>query len=312
MKQGDPKVSHGYAAGISFFKTTRHSMRARPFPWTASPWTASALAALAVLIGVSLTHSAKAACDLVPEQSRTVAKVPTADTLILDDGTEVVLIGALPPVSPNTSAAAWPPGETSRTALEALTSGKSVGLAFSGRRRDRYGRHLAHVFIEQGGERIWVQAHLIATGHARAYAIPGSTSCLADLIDHERSARVTKSGHWATGIFNDQDAHDPRTLSRLHGTFQTIKGRVDHVAKIHGQTVLDFSPDYHTSFSVWIPARAGTHRKDTASPTNWTGKHIRVRGWIEHRRAPRLTINSLTEIELLDQPAAETASPAHE
>ena len=280
-------------------------MRARPFPWTAS-----ALTAIAFLVIIGTAHSAKAACDLVPEQTRTVTKVPTADTLILDDGTEVVLIGALPPVSLDSGAAPWPPNETSRIALESLTSGKSVDLAFSGRRRDRYGRHLAHVFVEHGGERIWVQAHLIETGHARAYAIPGSTSCLADLIDHERSARTAKSGHWATGIFNDQDAHDPRTLSRLHGTFQTIEGRVDHAAKVHGQTVLDFSPDYHTGFSVWIPARAGTHRKDSASPADWTGKHIRVRGWIEHRRAPRLTITNLSEIELLDPPSEGLTRPS--
>ena len=86
---------------------------------------------------------------------------------MLDDGTEVVLIGALPPYTIDTSPEVeqkWPPAELSRTALEKLVAGKAVELAFGGRRLDRYGRQLAHVFLQVGADRVWVQGDLIRHG----------------------------------------------------------------------------------------------------------------------------------------------------
>ncbi len=63
-------------------------------------------------------------------------------------------------------------------ALDDLVRGQSVELAFSGRRSDRYGRLLAHVFLRRGGERVWVQGELLSSGHARAYGLPGSLACM--------------------------------------------------------------------------------------------------------------------------------------
>lgn len=268
---------------------------------------ARGLATVAMLLAMG---SGAIGCTLMPELTRVVVKVPSADTLTLDDGTDVVLIGALPPVNLDAASVPatppWPPAELSRQALETLTAGKSVGLAFAGRRRDRYARHLAHVFLERDGERIWVQANLIASGHARAYALQGSTACLNGLLDHERSARAVKAGHWATGIFQDQDAHAPRALARYHGTFQTIEGRVDHISTINGQTVLDFNPDHRQGFSVWIGPT--TRRSTSAVAAGLIGRRVRVRGWIELRRMPRLTLATAAEIEPLDSPAASTGS----
>jgi len=253
------------------------------------------LTALAVLSSTT-SH----ACTLIPELTHVVAKVTSADTITLDDGSEVVLIGALPPINLDTATPTWPPAELSRKALETLTIGQSVGLAFVGRRRDRYGRHLAHVFLDREGQRIWVQANLIASGHARAYALPGNTACLSHLLDHERSARAAKAGHWATGIFQDRDAHTSRMLARYHGTFQTIEGRVDHISKVHGHQVLDFSADHRQGFSVWLAPRGPSRATPATLPKELTGQRVRVRGWIEMRRSPRLTITSPVEIEQLE------------
>jgi len=272
----------------------------------------SILIALTLTALAVLSSTATHACTLKPELSHVVAKVTSADTITLDDGSEVVLIGALPPVNLDTATSAWPPAELSRKALERLVSGQPVGLAFAGRRRDRYGRHLAHVFLDRDGQRIWVQANLIASGHARAYALPGNTACLNHLLDHERSARTAKSGHWATGIFQDRDAHASRSLARYHGTFQTIEGRIDHIAKVNGHQVLDFSADHRQGFSVWLPPRTTTRATNATLPKELTGQHVRVRGWIEMRRSPRLTITSPAEIEHLDSNPTQQMSGVDE
>ena len=243
---------------------------------------------------------------------RSVIKVISADTLLLDDGSEVVLMGALPPVSLNQIAPdhPWPPAEATRHHLEALVGGKAIDLAFSGRRHDRYGRQIAHVFVNepialnQTQTRHWIQGGLIAGGYARAYTLPGNTACNDDLLIQESHARTNQAGHWGTGVFQDRNAHDPRELARFRDTFQTIEGRIDHTTKVRGHQVFDFSQSGRTGFSVWIaPPPSGTRRKSSAVlPERLIGKRVRVRGWIEQRRGPRLTLDDLRQIEVLDDP----------
>lgn len=264
--------------------------------------------ALAVLALTASTPNQ--ACNLPSELSRVVAKVLSADTLLLDDGSEVVLIGAMPPVSIDQSATiqqAFSPAEATRKHLEALVGGKAIDLAFSGRRLDRYGRHLAHVFLNdpivlsQTQTRHWVQGDLIASGLARAYTLPGNTACIDDLLLQENHARANQTGNWGSGIFQDRNAHDPRELARFRDTFQTLEGRIDHTAKVRGHQVFDFTPTGRTGFSVWIAPPPGTRRKSTAIVAeSLAGKRVRVRGWLEQRRGSRLTLDDLSQIEILD------------
>jgi micrococcal nuclease len=283
-----------------------------------TPSSAAWKLAVAVLALTAPSHTF--ACNLPSELSRIVTKVPTADTLLLDDGSEVVLIGAMPPVAldqSNSNQQAWPPAETTRKHLEALVGGKAVDLAFAGRRLDRYGRQLAHVFLSQPitpnetQSRYWVQGGLLAHGLARAYTLPANSACFDDLLTHENQARTNHAGHWGTGIFQDRSAHDPRELARFRDTFQTIEGRIDHTAKIRGQHVVDFTPSGRSGFSVWIAPASGTRRNSSAiAPDSLTGKHVRVRGWIEQRRGPRLTVDNISQIEILDDlPQSSVASP---
>jgi micrococcal nuclease len=277
--------------------------------------------ALALLALTTPTPSQ--ACNLPSELSRVVIKVLSADTLLLDDGSEVVLIGAMPPVSLDQSASsqqAFPPAEVTRKHLEALVGGKAIDLAFSGRRLDRYGRHLAHVFlndpviVRQTQSRHWVQGGLIAGGLARAYTLPGNTACIDDLLMQENHARTNQSGNWGSGVFQDRNAHDPRELARFRDTFQTLEGRIDHAAKVRGHQVFDFTPSGRTGFSIWIAPPpntrpSGTRRRSSAtSPDSLAGKRVRVRGWIEQRRGPRLTLDDLSQIEILDD-AQQTSTP---
>src|SRR5437867_3060645 len=83
---------------------------------------------------------------------------------------------ALAPRSPDLrpDAQPWPPEQDTVTALRDLVVGRSVELATSGRAKDRYGRLLAHLFLDDNGDRVWVQGRLLSTGHARAYGLPDS------------------------------------------------------------------------------------------------------------------------------------------
>ena len=84
---------------------------------------------------------------------------------------------------------------------EQLVQGKSVSLATSGRAQDRYGRKLAHLFIDKDGERLWVQGEMLSSGNARAYGLPGSYACMRELMTHERAAREAGSGIWGNAAY---------------------------------------------------------------------------------------------------------------
>src|SRR5690348_13278926 len=83
-----------------------------------------------------LAKTSPSVCTLEPGPVRTVTRVVDGETIVLDDGKAVRLIGALAPRARDADAApgAWPPEADAIKALSDLTLGKRVKLAFSGRK----------------------------------------------------------------------------------------------------------------------------------------------------------------------------------
>jgi micrococcal nuclease len=257
---------------------------------------------------VAADSTAAEVCALEPTSERVVSRVERADALVLDDGSEALLAGIVPPIAGlaiDPAATPWPPAVRSKQALDALVGGQTVALAWSGRRVDRYGRALVQAFVGQGPTRIWVQGHLVDQGYARAFALQGSLACFDALLAREQAARSARRGHWATGVFHDRDVSDPGALFAYRDSFQTLEGRVARVRKIRGQVVIAFTPGGPTSFeAVVMPGstkRAGSMR----ALEDLVGKHVRVRGWVELRRHPMVQLVDPGMIELLAAPLAQ-------
>jgi endonuclease YncB( thermonuclease family) len=117
-----------------------------------------------------------------------VVRVIDAETIALDDGTEVRLIGALPSQGPDPAS-----DRPAIAALEDAVRGRSVELRYAGRRSDRYGRRLAQTFAIDGDAKVWLQGQLVEGGHARAYALPGNEACLKDLLKKDCSSERTRA-----------------------------------------------------------------------------------------------------------------------
>ncbi len=116
---------------------------------------------MAVLL-IASPNVAAAVGPCAPEAggTHTAARVIDAETIALEDGSEVRLIGALPP-NRFDGPAAGPLEAKTREALEGLVQGRRIELRYGGRHRDRYGRHLAHAFALDGDKNIWVQGQLL-------------------------------------------------------------------------------------------------------------------------------------------------------
>ncbi len=274
----------------------------------------AALAALASPTAAQQAHDAQPApCELEGGPTHAVVRIIDAETVQLDDGREVRLVGALAPRAPDMSANAspWPPEQRSEAALHALVLGQSVELAFGAERQDRYGRLLAHLFLHRDGARRWVQGELLRSGNARAYGLPGNYACMRELLAHERVARNARNGLWSNAAYDAQPALETRALLRLRNTYQIVLGRIVAVAAKKTYTYLNFGKDWRSDFTAGISAKLV--RKNPALAKKLaalSGKTVEVRGWITYRGGPFIEVEDESQIAVVDEGARpETTAP---
>ena len=249
-------------------------------------------------------------CSLDEGPSGVVSTVIDGETIKLEDGTEVRLIGALAPRARDAGAppGSWAPEKNAVDALSRLVLGKHVKLAYGGRRADRYGRVLAHVFIVNGASSEWVQGDLLDTGQARAYGLEDSFTCGRELLAHEVLARNARLGLWANGLYATKPADKPEYLMRLRGKYERVVGKVANVGVTKSATYLNFGSDWHTDFTVRIGKRVlGSNSEFAARLKSLQGVHVSVRGWIVRRDGPAVELVDPSELEILDEKAPEAA-----
>jgi micrococcal nuclease len=256
---------------------------------------------LAASIALAMAeHAAAADCPLEPGLTRAVARVLDGETLALDDGTEVRLIGALSPRPHEAGAdvSFWPPEREAMAELGRLVLGHSIELAFAGRRTDRYGRLLAHVFVLSGTGRVWVQGHMLRTGHARAYSLPDNVACMDELLAHERLARDTRKGLWDHAAYQIRPAERTWDLLRWRSSFQLVEGRVMRVASVRSQVFLNFGDNWREDFTANVRRRLPSSNLDFKT---LEGRLVRIRGWIDRRAGPAIDIHHPSQIELVTE-----------
>jgi endonuclease YncB( thermonuclease family) len=287
--------------------TARRLILRRPTPPDIAPFHAILLAAMAALAlaGTACTAGAQIAltpdCKLESGPVRAVARVLDGETVRLDDASEVRLVGTLAPRAIDVGAAGgdWPPAEAARQALAWLVQGRSVALAFGGRRTDRYGRWLAHLVVERDGNERWVQGDLLEQGMARAYATPDNSACVEALLARERIARNSGRGLWLNAAYQIRSADQHEELLAYRHTFQLVAGRVERVTARRGQIYLDFGARDRAAYSVVVHAANG--EPALAEMRALQGRTVLVRGWLDRRTGPIVELHGRNLLELAEQ-----------
>src|SRR3546814_9575429 len=103
------------------------------------------------------------------------------DTLVLADEREVRLVGIQTPKLPLGRAGfeAWPLAGEAKRKLEEIALGRVLDLGFGGRRGDRPGRVLAHLFAAEGR---WLQGEMLSAGLARVYSFSANRTAVAEML----------------------------------------------------------------------------------------------------------------------------------
>jgi micrococcal nuclease len=124
-------------------------------------------------IALSMSQPGLACDGLRPGPRGTVTTVTDGDTVILDNGLVIRLIGTQAPKLPlgREDFPTWPKAEEAKARLEAMVLGKAVEIRHGGAVRDRHDRVLGQMFVVAEPE-LWVQRQMVADGFARVYSFP--------------------------------------------------------------------------------------------------------------------------------------------
>lgn len=249
--------------------------------------------------------SAQQTCPPAAGVSGLVSEIVDGDTLVLESGLQVRLVGIQAPKLPLGRAGfkTEPMAPEARVFLEQLAAGKRVDLRYGERRRDRHGRALAHVTLAgpSGEPGHWLQWEMLHAGLARVYSFADNRLCIAELLAAERAARKAGRGIWALDSYQILTAQKPGQMVRLSGSYQIVEGRIESASRRHKWVFVNFDRDWQRDFTIVIPARHWKwFQKAGYTLSGLKGRRIRVRGWLGLWNGPMIEADHPEQIERLD------------
>ncbi|WP_421762337.1 thermonuclease family protein [Devosia sp.] len=257
------------------------------------------IGALAVLVAMPI--SARACAGLTDGPRGTVVSVADGDTIVLDTGMVVRLIGTQAPKLPQGSEdfVAWPKAEAARAALETLTLGKQVIIRYGGETMDRHGRTLGQTYV-LGSPEIWVQQQMVAAGLARLYTFADNRACSGELMAAEGKARANRLGIWSDPYYAVRRADRPDDLAQRSGHYELVEGRVLQADTVQGRVYLNFGRTWKQDFTAVIDRAAlALFSGSGIDPLQLGGALVRVRGWVDVHDGPRIAVTHPEQIEVL-------------
>jgi len=176
-----------------------------------------------VLLAINSTAWATPACpEINVDETTRIKYVVDGDTVHLQDGRKVRLIGINAPEVAHGNKTAEPFSAEATRLLKALfKNNKSVSLLYGEEKHDHYKRLLAHVFTTDGKN---VQSILLHQGYARVITFPPNTRFAACYLQQERAARCNKKGLWKK--------IKPLAAKKLNNSdigFQLVRGKLKSI-----------------------------------------------------------------------------------
>ncbi len=214
------------------------------------------------------------------DQTVSVRHIIDGDTLVLQDGRKLRLIGIDTPELGYKRRPAESGALAAQSYLRALVKGKNrFRLKFGAEREDRHGRLLAHLFLQDGRN---VQASLLQEGYAIALNVPPNV-LFSDCYEEQMSlARAAKLGLWQLPEYRLIEAHTLRADSRGYRLVQGVVSRVGF-----SQSAVWLNLDKHLAIRI--------RRKDLPylpllDLENIVGTEVEVRGKL-YQRNRQLRVN---------------------
>ena len=163
------------------------------------------------------------------------------------------------------------------------------------------------VQAERRKDNIWIAGQLVADGMARVRTTPSNPEMARDLLALETAARTEKTGLWADPQYAVQT---PDSITAKANSFAIVEGRIFGVATRNNETFLNFTNDWRKDFT--IGATADVRRQFAKAGINLAAlahKNVRVRGFIEDRNGPFISLDHPAQIEIIGAALPDITSP---
>jgi micrococcal nuclease len=220
-----------------------------------------------------------------------VRYVYDGDTVTLEDGRRLRLIGIDTPELGRDGKADQPYAVAARDALRSLLEKRpELDLRLDRTRHDIHGRLLAHAFLVDGTS---LSAWLLERGYATLLIIPPDDWNAACYQAAERRARTDERGIWALPRYH---AIASTRLRKTARGYHVIEGRITHIGK--------------SAHSLWLDLEgkvaARIDRKDLEyfTAVSWPGllhRKIIVRGWVHpYRGEMQIRLRYPTDLEVVE------------
>jgi len=245
-----------------------------------------ALALFALCLGLTNTSFAECAQQRTDLKAQ-VRKVYDGDTLQLSDGTRIRIIGINAPEFGRRGRTDELLAQQAKSYLEDLLKkhNNKISLQYGPDKFDRYGRTLAHVFLEDGSN---VATQLLTRGLAAKVVFPPNIWGQKCYLKSESRARSHNLGLW-------QHIVTPvEKISLDDKGFRIIEGKITRVADSKKSIWLNFN----AHFAVRI-ARKDLEQFALVNFKQLQSKTIQVRGWVygyKDKKIIRLRHSSMLEI----------------
>jgi endonuclease YncB( thermonuclease family) len=265
---------------------------------------ASAIACPMVQASSQPRPSITDACRLQSTGSGKVDIIVDGRSFTLEDGRHVRLPGIEVPLLPR-------PGEqdmraaaalAAREALAVILAGQEVELRQSTAVVDRYGRMLAHAYLQRSGSQQSAAHAMVAAGMARVSGADGNRACVTELLVAERNARAAKLGLWSEPYYAILAAENLAELVAERGRFIIVEGKVLSVRESGGTIFMNFGRRWSQALTVTILKRNERHFVSAGmEPKRLENRLLRIRGWVEERNGPRIEASHPEQIEIAER-----------
>lgn len=201
-----------------------------------------------------------------------VRNVHDGDTITLQDGRKIRLLGINTPEIDSATSTAESGGVAAKDWLKARIEGGKVRLEFDAEAKDHYGRSLAHLFAEDGEH---LNLALVRQGLAVVSIFPPNLKHADELVAAQRQARKERKGVWGDPAYAAQPITDlPQQHSR---GWRRWLGR---------PTAVDYSKNYaRLVFSDSVEVSIPKENLGLFPPLKSLLKqNLEIRGWAARRK----------------------------
>lgn len=169
-------------------------------------------------------------------------------------------------------------------------------------RKNRMDHSIAHLVRQK--DKIWAQGLILKLGLARTRTSQYNMELADQMMELENSARQKKLGLWEDERYK---VLSPEQTKTQIDSYAIVEGKIISASMKRNKVYLNFGRNWKEDFTVAIASKdLRSFTKVHMDPKQWSGKEVRVRGWISDYYGPFMEINHPSRFELIFKDAEST------